>query len=135
MKIGELAAETGVSRDTIRFYEKQGLLSEISRPYESNTYKDYGAENVKRIELILAMKKFGFTLVECGEVIDALTTGVFSLEKQKDLIAEKITKIDDQIAELSKLKNILQETIQTGCDGPMELIQELDKNPEPSIIS
>ena len=106
-------------------------MSGISRPYKSNNYKDYSDDNVERIELILTMKKFGFTLVECGEVINALTQGVFNLEVQQDFVTEKIARIDDQIADLTKLKNILLETIQSGCDGPIELIQGLDKTPTP----
>ena len=62
MKIGELAAKTGLTRDTIRFYEQRGLLVDISRPYEYNNYKDYGEANVYRLQMIQEGKQFGFTL-------------------------------------------------------------------------
>jgi DNA-binding transcriptional MerR regulator len=65
MKIGEIAAKTGVSRDTVRLYEKLGLLGEVSRPYEHNNYKEYGVENVYRIGMIKEMQRIGLKLKEC----------------------------------------------------------------------
>ena len=69
MKVGALSKLSGVSRDTVRLYEKLGLLKNISRPYEYNNYKEYGEENVKRIHLIKQMQTFGITLKESKEIL------------------------------------------------------------------
>jgi DNA-binding transcriptional MerR regulator len=50
MRIGEIASRAGVSRDTVRFYERMGLLSEASQPHLSNNYKEYSPVALRRIE-------------------------------------------------------------------------------------
>ena len=67
MKIGEVAAEADVSVDTVRFYERRGVLpAPLRRP---SGYRDYGPSTVERIRMARALQHLGFTL---DEVIDAL---------------------------------------------------------------
>ncbi len=69
MLISELAQKTGVSKDTIRFYEKVGLLDPSER-CEENNYRWYGDEVVERLAFIKQGKALGFTLGEIKEVIN-----------------------------------------------------------------
>ena len=62
MRIGELATATGLSRDTLRFYEKRGLLR---AQRGSNGYRDYPAESVQWLGYLRLAQSLGFTLAEC----------------------------------------------------------------------
>ncbi|NJM08799.1 MerR family transcriptional regulator [Candidatus Gracilibacteria bacterium] len=68
MRIGELAQKTGVSPDTIRFYEKQGLLDASLHDRHANNYRMYRDEAVERLLLIKQAKRFGFTLSELKQL-------------------------------------------------------------------
>lgn len=116
MRIGELAKQTGVSRDTIRLYERMGLVKGVTRPHEFNNYKEYADENVERIRLILLMKKFGMTLKECANILTKIEENSFDLEYQKAFVAQKIKEIEDKIEELTSLKEILSGYLDAYCN-------------------
>jgi DNA-binding transcriptional MerR regulator len=86
MKIGEIAEKTGVSKDAVRLYEKLGLLTKVTRPYEYNNYKDYGKENLIRIQMIKEMQRIGLKLKECKGVIDALVNDEMDAATRKQFI-------------------------------------------------
>ncbi|WP_338395844.1 MerR family DNA-binding protein [Fulvitalea axinellae] len=115
MRIGQIAKETGVSRDTIRLYEKMGLLKNVSRPNEYNNYKEYGEGCVDRVKLILLMKGLGFTLNECGEVLEMLDAGTLDADSQKDLVRKKLEAIDRKITELTRARKTLSEVLGQAC--------------------
>ena len=64
MLIGELAQQAGLTPDTIRFYEKKGLLDTRHMVRKDNNYKDYGLAALERLHLICRVKSAGFTLSE-----------------------------------------------------------------------
>ncbi|MFN0293524.1 MerR family transcriptional regulator [Pedobacter helvus] len=59
MLIGELVAKTGLSRDTVRFYEKQGLIAVGRKQRRENNYKEYSDEVLERLLTIKRLKNFG----------------------------------------------------------------------------
>ena len=107
MKIGELASRTGVSRDTIRFYEGQGILINITRPFEWNNYKDYGEENVRRIKIIKCLKSFGLTLKEGKEILEEKDKNPDIESFRRKKAAVKLKEIDQKIDELKAIKEKL----------------------------
>ena len=109
MKIGNLANLSGVSRDTIRLYEKLGLLTHISRPYEFNNYKDYGEENVRRIKMVKQLQQMGATLKECKEIFDALDKDEFDENSGRAFFQSKIEQIEFKMRELAETKKMLME--------------------------
>lgn len=111
MKIGELASRTGVSRDTIRFYERSGLLKNITRPFEWNNYKDYGAENVERIKIIKCLQKFGLTLKEGKDILQEKDDNVNIDAYRRKKASKKLEEIEKKINELEKVKNNLLELL------------------------
>ncbi len=116
MKIGQIADKSGLSRDTIRLYEQMGLLIGITRPNEYNNYKDYPASNLQRLEMIKAMKKFGFTLKEISEALCALATGEGLKEEFRvNFLGNKIKALDEKIAELQKLRDELSLFLNQEC--------------------
>jgi DNA-binding transcriptional MerR regulator len=72
MLIGELSRKSGLSRDTIRFYEKLGLIRLGRRQRRANNYKEYPPEVLRRLLSINQLKEFGFTLAEIAEILDLL---------------------------------------------------------------
>lgn len=115
MKIGEIAIKTGVSRDTVRLYEKMGLLNNVTRPYEYNNYKDYGEENVYRINMVKEMQRIGLKLRECKGVIEALVSDELDAEGRKKFIQHKINEVKEKIASLNQIKSFLQEHLDNDC--------------------
>lgn len=115
MKIGQIAAKTGVSRDTIRLYEKLGLLSNVTRPFEYNTYKDYGEENLYRVGMIKEMQRIGLKLRECKGIIDALVNDEMGVEDRKKFIQSKIAQTKEQIKSLRQIQSFLQEHLDNNC--------------------
>ncbi|QFR39120.1 MerR family transcriptional regulator [Candidatus Gracilibacteria bacterium 28_42_T64] len=104
MRIGELVQKTGISRDTIRFYEKKGLITSSEGKDISNNYRDYDEENIKNISQIQFMKKLGFTLKECEVGIRKRKNNEFNPESNKKFIKERIALIDKQIQELVDIR-------------------------------
>lgn len=111
MKIGELSKKTGVSRDTIRFYESRGMLNEVSRPFEWNNYKDYGEQNVKRIKIVKYLQRFSFTLKECKELLDQKDANPDQCVDRSAAFKKKLRIIEKQIKELQETKDALIELV------------------------
>lgn len=112
MQIGELSRRTGLSRDTLRYYEKLGLLAPASRS-PSNGYKAYGPDAVTRLRQLLRLKTAGFTLREIRHLIDGPTVRCDGLPA---LVSEKLARVERQLRALRQVKALLTE-VQQGCDG------------------
>ena len=117
MKIGKVAERTGVSRDTIRLYEKRGLLKDVTRPHEFNNYKEYGEKNVERIQSILMMKNIGLTLKECKTILTMVENDQFDREFRDAFLNKKLKQIDEKIEELLHFKKTLQQHLGGDCSG------------------
>ena len=109
MKIGELSKLTGVSRDSIRYYESRGMLTDITRPYEWNNYKDYGDKNVKRIQLVKYLQRFSFKLKEIKELLDLKDASPNECIDKTKVFKDKLKIIEREIDELKRTReNILK---------------------------
>lgn len=109
MLIGELAKASGFSRDTIRYYEKIGLIEVPKGARRDNNYRDYPVEVLHVLIAIRNLKQLGFTLEEIREIlvrkqIDALDHGT-----TVRIIEQKIVHLDTQIDKLLLYKHRLQE--------------------------
>lgn len=109
MLIGELSEKTGFSKDTIRFYEKTGLLVSSYRRGENN-YRYYNDEAVERLAFISQGKALGFTLKEIRKVIDKWDT--LPLEDKVRRIGEKIEEVDAKTSQLQQFRCYLVEKLQ-----------------------
>lgn len=117
MLIGELSTKTGLSRDTIRFYEKQGLIAVGKKERRYNNYKEYSDLTLTRLLLIKHIKGFGFTLNETSELLDMIETKTASCSNVSKRVTEKIAIIDKKIQELVEIKNLMNGML-TGCCQP-----------------
>jgi DNA-binding transcriptional MerR regulator len=115
MKVGQIAEKTGVSRDTVRLYEKLGLLGKVERPHEYNNYKEYGQENIYRINMIKEMQRIGLTLKECKGVILALVNDEMDAETRIEFIKGKMKDVEMKIKSPQGVQAFLQERIDNDC--------------------
>lgn len=107
MKIGELAQRVGVSTDTIRFYEKQGLIDPSLYSRHSNNYRRYSEAAVERLLLIKQAKQYGYTLRELQQLSNEWQGKTMSAADKRDILLQKMQEIDQQLCELQKLKQYL----------------------------
>lgn len=112
MKIGTLAQAAGVSCDTLRFYEKQGLIRSTRA---ANGYRIYAQETAQLVGYIRTAQKLGFSLAEIGESMPRVWNAPDPDAAVAGLLAEKIKIIDERIAELQGLRQELQARVRQAC--------------------
>lgn len=105
MLIGEICSKTELSRDTIRYYEKRGLIKVELSNSAFNNYKNYTEENLRRLMLIKRSKKFGFTLNEILDFMELVDNNKANCSTLNQKITEKIASIDQRIQELQEMKS------------------------------
>ena len=110
MTIGRLAREADVSTDTVRFYERKGLLSEVAR--SESGYRQYGEEAVQRLKFIRRAKALGFTLGEISDLLDLNTNDHESCKEAGERAERTIARIDAQIAELGRMRDALGDLVE-----------------------
>jgi MerR family transcriptional regulator, copper efflux regulator len=117
MQIGELAAATGLTRDTLRFYEKRGLL--LSRRL-ANGYRDYPPEAVQWLCYLRAAQALGFTLAEIETGLPLLDDPAAAAPLLRDALRRKLDDIDARIAGLSALRaDLTRELARPGFGCPV----------------
>ncbi len=116
-RIGELAQLCEVKTDTLRFYEKHGLLSPSSRT--DSGYRIYTENDAERLRFILRAKAVGFTLAEITELLSIeLDKSNWACADVKGLVDDKLANVEAKIAELNHFQLSLQRLSQACCGGP-----------------
>jgi DNA-binding transcriptional MerR regulator len=106
---GELAELAGVSRDTLRHYERKGVLP---RPLRGqNAYRQYPPEALQRVQLVRRALAVGFTLDELAQVLKVRDAGGAPCAEVRKLAAQKLVNVQDQLRELTELRDELQKTL------------------------
>ena len=105
MRIGDLAAKAGVNIQTIRFYERRGLLKQPRRL--PSGYRDYPAGAVKIIKFIKRNQKVGFSLKEIRQTLAAMSVASPGSLNRRDAIQQRINAIDEQIQSLRSTRDEL----------------------------
>lgn len=108
LKIGQLAKEIGINIETIRYYERRGLIEEPPR-YTSG-YRAFPPKYVERIRFIKRAQALGFTLREVSELL-ALADGNPACKDIRKFAEEKVEDIETRIHDLQKIKEVLHELI------------------------
>jgi DNA-binding transcriptional MerR regulator len=111
LRSGELAALAGVSRDTLRHYERQGLLPPAQR--SANGYRHYPPQALARVRLVRAALGIGFSVDELREILSTRDRGQAPCHRVHALAVEKAMRLELQIAEMQRLHRSLQSAIRT----------------------
>lgn len=107
IKIGELAKKTGCLVETIRYYEREGLLSEPIR--SDGNYRLYGNAHVERLRFIRQCRSLGMTLAQTRKLLNLRDAPEESCREVDTLIDEHICHVIDRIAEMKSLQKQLKE--------------------------
>lgn len=124
MLIGELAEKSGFSRHTLRYYEKQGLLTARSFSRLSNNYRDYPQAALEGLAHIRQLKDLGFTLAEMKDLFDELSHSGQPCRSLPAQLDSKIDALDRQMAQLRQLRCRMTQ-VKTHCAGDCRQTREL----------
>src|SRR5688572_12968041 len=114
LTIGKVAKESGVGVETVRFYEREGLLEEPTRRLSG--YRQYDREAIARLRFIKQGQRLGFTVREIKELLALKLDPKATRKEVKDRAVAKVADIDQRIADLKRMKKALAPLIQ-ACDG------------------
>jgi len=113
LTIGEVAKRTGVAASALRYYEREGLIPRADR---RGGKRVYGEDILDRLALIGVCKGAGFTVAEMQTLIRGFGRRTPPGRRWRKLAAEKLTELDARIAEVERMKRVL-ETV-TRCECP-----------------
>lgn len=108
ISIGQLAKLAGVHIETIRYYERRGLIAEP--PRSSTGYRQYGLPDVEHLRWIRQAQEIGFSLEEIRYLITLRKGDVWPETELRQHVEEKIIEIEDKIKQLEKMKALLIRT-------------------------
>jgi MerR family copper efflux transcriptional regulator len=128
MRIGEVAAEANVSIQTLRYYERRGLIGKPAR--RRSGYREYTPDVVRLVRLIKWAQQLGFTLDEIREMTCLLqnSSGGAGI---RDRAAAKIEAVDNKIRDLQTIRVALQQIVDCYCEDECPIISgalERDKS-------
>lgn len=103
MRIGEVAAASGTTTKTLRFYETAGLLPAPART--AGGYRDYPHETLPRLAFIRRSRAAGLTLAQVREILDIRDAGDLPCEHVQQLLTVRLADLDQQIADLQALRH------------------------------
>ncbi|MEV4636428.1 MerR family transcriptional regulator [Actinoplanes sp. NPDC049548] len=117
LRTGEVAERAGVNVQTLRYYERRGLLAEPDRSLGG--HRIYPPDTVALLQVIKAAQRLGFTLDEVAELLDAGRRRHPGPDLQQR-VAGKITEIDRRMADLVAVRAALAEVVEARCDSLTE---------------
>lgn len=122
LRIGELARAAGVSVDTLRFYERRGLLRPAAR--SAAGYRLYDAAALRRLDFIRRAGALGFTLREVAGLLEVIEEGQPPCAHVRALLEDKLAALEERMRELEALRRQLAERLawarahpDPACDG------------------
>ena len=130
MKIGELASATGTRAETVRYYEKIGLLSPPART--SGNYRSYGGGQLARLSFIRRARDLGFTLEAVRELLTLSDDKTRPCEAVDGIARTHLAEVDRKIADLTSLRGELDRVIGSCSHGTVadcKIIETLAPRP------
>jgi len=114
LRRGELAQQTGCNPETIRYYEKLGLMP--GTPRDENGYRAYGDDLVRRLRFILRARQLGFTIEQIRSLLSLVGGGDYTCGEVKSLAVGHAADVRRKIADLRRMVRILDD-LAAKCDG------------------
>ncbi|NCP23865.1 MAG: helix-turn-helix domain-containing protein [Erythrobacter sp.] len=131
MRIGELARATGVKTETIRYYEREGILA--APPRTQANYRDYGPNETSRLHFIRRARNLGFSMAQVRELLDLAGDKSQSCAEVDVLTRTHLFEVDRKIAELKSLRTELSrmlENCEQGAIGDCLIVEALAQQPK-----
>jgi Hg(II)-responsive transcriptional regulator len=114
LSIGQVARRAGVGVETVRFYEREGLLEEPAR--RTSGYRQYSEQVVTRLHFIKRAKLLGFSLKEITELLQLRVDAQTSCEEVKQRTEAKIVEVERKLVELQRMRQALLQ-VASLCTG------------------
>ena len=126
LTIGKVAERAGVRIDTLRYYERQGVIEEPERT--SSNYRVYEEDTVLRVRFVKRAQELGFTLVEIKELLDLRVTESASCADVRRRALAKVADLDRKIGSLQAMREALSKLADecSGQDAPVSVCPILD---------
>ncbi len=129
LTIGRLARQAGVGVETIRYYEREGLIDQP--PRRGSGYRQYDPEVVRRLQFIRHAKELGFTLREIRELLDLRVDTDCRCESVLQLAQHRLIDIEQRIEKLERMKQVLSK-LTTACRerqraDPCPILEAIDE--------
>jgi DNA-binding transcriptional MerR regulator len=118
MRIKDLAKQTGVSTNTIRYYESVGLLAAPRRA--ANNYREYEATDVERLRFIASARSLGLSLSDIGEILTARDQGKAPCERVLAALDQSVMDLDRRLAGMLALRETLVKLRIEGAGRPLD---------------
>ncbi|MFD8638930.1 MerR family transcriptional regulator [Streptomyces zaomyceticus] len=117
LRSGQVAQAAGVNVQTLRYYERRGLLAEPER--SNGGHRLYGEDAVTALRVIKAAQRLGFTLEEVAELLEAgRHRHGRPVAGLRDRTVAKLAEVDAKIADLTTIRTALVAAVDAGCDDP-----------------
>lgn len=126
-RIGDVAEKLGLSADTLRYYEKIGLLPKIGR--NGAGIRLYNDQDLSRLKFVQRAQQMKFTLAEIGELLRMREAPQKARKRVRELTAHKLAEVDTRLAELKMLRGELELLLNLCAAGDKScgIIRELNK--------
>ena len=118
MTIHDVAKKLNVTQDTLRFYEKSGLIGPIQR--DKNGYRNYQENDVKRMEFIMCMRKADLSIDVLKQYMKLYDKGEETRQQRKELLIEQKNLLDDKIKTMQEASEALAYKIKLYEDGKLD---------------
>jgi DNA-binding transcriptional MerR regulator len=115
MRIGEVAKRAGVTVDTVRFYERVGVLPPAAR--QPSGYRDYDPGTIERVLLTRELQAIGFTLSDVVDALAAHDAGGATCESERWRLEAVLDRVDAKLAELTALRGRIDAALDACSDG------------------
>lgn len=110
MRIGALSALTGLSRDTLRFYEREGLINSFPSTETTNTYRDYPDDTAQRLRMITDARDAGISIADLRTLLDCMEHGDIGSFDLDGYLDERIAQLEHVIATANRTLAVLSGT-------------------------
>lgn len=112
LTIGQLAQRTGANIETVRYYERIGLLPE---PLRRGRYRSYDAADVSRLGFVRRSRELGFSIKEVRALLNLAGEGHESCADARELASVHLREVRSRIADLRRMERVLADTVR-ACD-------------------
>lgn len=110
LKIGEVSRQTGIGIETLRFYEKSGLLDKPARTYSG--YRMYSSDVLDRLSFIKRAQVLGFSLDEIRKLIDDARRGHSPCDEVREIVRTRLEDLDRRMREMARYRKELARTLE-----------------------
>lgn len=131
LRIGQVARTTGLSVETIRYYERLGLIGEAART--PSGYRQFEPDVVRRLRFVQRAQALGFSLEEIRELLELRLSPAASATEVREKADAKLSEIEAKLSDLRRMRRALKELTRSCCgNGPTSDCPILDALSSPS---